>query len=278
MSMRTLVAYVPVLHEGYLRFFNTHSGPKELFIFGPEFIETDRELSRDIRQLDPFLMQKVIEALGIFERVGVLDVAKAKELNRKEQEVILPDEEVSHKLSQTYFPLSKVSFDPIFLRWDKHNALAEKPVVPEERITREEFHRRAMSRAEKESLKSSDNWRRVGGVIARDGELILTAYNKHVPSEHAPYVSGDPRDNFRRGVQIELSSAFHAEVSLIAEAARRGIALEGADMYATVFPCPPCAKAIAHSGIKTLYCGGGYGVLDGEDVLKSAGVNIIFVE
>jgi dCMP deaminase len=49
-------------------------------------------------------------------------------------------------------------------------------------------------------------------------------------------------------------------------------------MYVTVFPCPPCAKAIAHAGIKHLYCGGGYGVLDGEDILKGAGVKIIFVE
>ena len=49
-------------------------------------------------------------------------------------------------------------------------------------------------------------------------------------------------------------------------------------MYVTVFPCPPCAKLIAYSGIKRLYCGGGYAVLDGEEVLKSNGVEIYFVE
>jgi len=276
--MRTLVAYVPVLHEGYLRFFNKHEGPKELFIFGPDFIEHDRELSRDIRQLAPNHMQKALESLGIFERVGVLGLANVKDLNQKEREIILPDEEVSRELAHTHFPDARVSFDPIFLRWDKHNALAEKPVIPEERVTHEEFHRRIMTEAQKAALQSSDNWRQVGGVIVKDGEVILTAFNKHVPSEHAPYISGDPRNNFRRGLHIEISSAFHAEAALIAEAARRGISIEGTSMYATVFPCPPCAKLIAHSGIQTLYCAGGYGVLDGEDILKAKGVNIVFVE
>ncbi len=276
--MRTLVAYVPVLHEGYRRFFETYEGPKELFILGPEFIQADRAMSRDIRQLDAKLMQKAIEALGIFERVSVLTTGDAQQLNEKGREIVLPDEEVSRELARKYFTDADVSFDSIFLRWDKHNALEEKPIVPEERITRDEFHRRVMGEAHTEAEKSSDNWRHVGGAIAKDGVVILLAHNSHLPSEHTPYVNGDPRNNFRRGEYIEISSAFHAEVSLIAEAARRGITLEGADMYVTVFPCPPCAKAIAHSGIKNLYCGGGYGVLDGEDILKGAGVKIIFVE
>jgi len=276
--MRTLVAYVPVLHEGYRRFFEKYEGPKELFIFGSEFIEPDRELSRDIRQLNPELMQKAIEALGIFDRVDVLDIVKANEFNHKEREVILPDELVSRELAQIHFPEAQVSFDPIFLRWDKHNALAEKPIVPDERITRDEFHQRIMSQAQQESLKSSDNWRQVGAAIVKNGEVILTAYNRHVPSEHTPYVHGDPRNNFRRGINIEISSALHAEAGLIAEAARKGISLEGADMYVTVFPCPPCAKMIAYSGIKNFYCGGGYGVLDGEDILKTVGIKTIFVE
>ena len=93
-----------------------------------------------------------------------------------------------------------------------------------------------------------------------------------------PYVNGDPRNNFHKGDHIEISTAIHAEAQMIAEAARKGVSLEGADMYVTVFPCPPCAKLIAFSGIKNLYCGGGYGVLDGEAVLKSKDVKIFFVE
>lgn len=276
--MRTLVAYVPVLHEGYRRFFESQRGEKELYLFGPEVIAEFSWLAKEIRQLEPSLMQKAIEALGIFEKVEVLDIANAEKLNTGERDITLPDEDISRALAEKYFPKAKKEFLSVFLRWDKHNSIKEKPVVPEERITRDEFHRRVMAQAQKESEKSSDIWRHVGGAIVKDGEVVLIGHNEHVPSAHIHYANGDPRNNFHKGDHVEISTSFHSEASLVAEAARRGIALEGADMYATVFPCPPCAKVIAHSGIKTLYCGGGYGVLDGEDILKRAQVKIIFVE
>jgi dCMP deaminase len=276
--MRTFVAYVPVLHEGYRRFFEKYEGPKELFIFGPEITAEFSWLAKEIRQLDPELMRAAIESLGIFDRVSVLDIATAENLNRDDAEVVLPDEDVSRSLAEKYFPRATTTFEPIFLRWDKHNSIQEKPITPEEFITREEFHRTVMDDIKKEAEKSSDNWRHVGAAIVKEGEVILIAHNQHVPSSHTPYVNGDPRNNFHKGDHIEISSAFHAEVSLIAESARRGIALEGADMYVSVFPCPPCAKAIAHSGIKNLYCGGGYAVLDGQDILKGKGIKIWMVE
>lgn len=274
--MRTLVAYVPVLHEGYLRFFNEHQGPKELFLFGSEIIREFPWLSKDIRQVDAEIMKKAIDALQIFERVTVLDVAGARELSTKD--IVVPDEDISRDLAQKYFPDARVTYSSIFLRWDKHSSTAEKPVVADERITRDEFHRRVMGEAEEDAKKSSDIWRHVGAAIVKDGKVILIGHNEHQPSAHTHYLYGDPRNNFHKGDHIEISTSFHAEAALIAEAARRGIALEGADMYATVFPCPPCSKVIAHSGVKNLYCGGGYAVLNGQEVLEAAGVRIIFVE
>lgn len=276
--MRTLVAYVPVLHEGYLRFFEKHPEPKELLLFGPDVIGEFSWLAKEIRQVDPERMRKAIEALGIFDRVLVLDAALLQALGVSANEIVVPDEDISRELVQKFLPNVTVTFDPIFLRWDKHNSVKEKPVLPEERITRDEFHRRVMSDALAEAEKSSDIWRHVGAAIVKDGEVVLLGHNAHVPSPHMPYVHGDPRNNFHKGDHIEISTGFHGEASVIAEAAKRGIALAGADMYTTVFPCPPCAKLIAHSGVKTLYCGGGYGVLDGEDILKGKGVKVIFVE
>ncbi|MDO8517993.1 MAG: deaminase [bacterium] len=276
--MKTLVAYVPVLHEGYRKFFTTYNGPKELYIFGPEITAEFPQLAKEIRQLEPVLMQKAIEALGIFEKVEILNVASARTLNTKEMEVVLPDEDVSRELAQKYFPDAQKIFDPIFLRWDKHNASKERQLMPDAHITKEEFHRSIIKQAEKEAEKSSDIWRHVGAAIVKNGEVVLTAYNKHLPSPHSPYANGDPRSNWSRGEQMELATGFHAEASIIAEAARRGLALDGADMYTTVFPCPPCAKIVAYSGIKNLYCGGGNSILDAEEVLKSKGVKIIFVE
>jgi dCMP deaminase len=76
-------------------------------------------------------------------------------------------------------------------------------------------------------------------------------------------------------VNLELSTAVHAEARLIAEAARDGVATRGAVMYVTDFPCPPCAKLIAGAGVARLYFRTGYAVLDGEDVLRAAGVEVL---
>lgn len=276
--MRTLVAYVPVLHEGYLRFFEKYHEPKELLLFGPDIISEYPWLSKEIRQIHPERMKSAIEALGIFERVRILDKGVLRALAEGVFTIVVPDEDITRELVQKYLPDAEVTYDPIFLRWDKHNSIKEKPVVPEERITRDEFHRRVMGEALVEAEKSSDIWRHVGAAIVKDGNVVLLGHNAHQPSAHEPYIHGDPRNNFHKGDHIEISTGFHGEASVIAEAAKRGISLEGADMYTTVFPCPPCAKLIAHSGVKNLYCGGGYGVLDGEDILKGKEVKVIFVE
>ena len=67
-----------------------------------------------------------------------------------------------------------------------------------------------------------------------------------------------------------------AFASIIAEAARS--VLEGASIYLSVFPCPDCAKLIAHSGIKKVYFSGGHASFDGEVNLRAEKVEIIFVE
>jgi dCMP deaminase len=129
-----------------------------------------------------------------------------------------------------------------------------------------------------EAGKSSDWWRHVASAIVKDGKVLLVAHNHHIPSAQTPYIQGDPRSDFQKGVNLELSTAIHSEASLIAQAAEKGISLRGASVYVTTFPCPPCAKLIAYSGIKKVYYSSGYGVLDGESVLKVKGVEIIFVE
>ena len=76
-------------------------------------------------------------------------------------------------------------------------------------------------------------------------------------------------------MHLELSTAMHAEARLIAAAARSGRSTQVAELYVTDFPCPPCAKLIAAGGITRVYYRTGYAVLDGEDVLGAAGVEIV---
>jgi cytidine deaminase len=49
---------------------------------------------------------------------------------------------------------------------------------------------------------------------------------------------------------IEFGRAVHAEMSAIVDAARRGVAIEGASLYVTTFPCHHCARHIAAAGIR----------------------------
>ena len=162
--------------------------------------------------------------------------------------------------------------------WDKHNSLKAQKIVPDVEISQKEFDKKIIKETQKISEKSSDWWRKIGSIVVKDNLPIIYTYNKHLPNEYAPAFAGDPRSAFHKGIGIEISSAIHGEAAAISEAAKKGIALEGASMYVTTFPCPPCAKLIVQSGIKKLYYGIGYGVLDGLDILKKAGVEIIKVE
>ena len=185
---------------------------------------------------------------------------------------------MTKELSEKYLKKASVFYDPIFLRWDKHKSMEQKPIEADQKISSEEFDKNAIRETLKASERASDWWRRVGAAIVKNKKIIIIAHNRHLPSPHSPYANGDPRNNFHKGVNIELSTAIHAEADLISQAAKKGIPLKGSSMYVSVFPCPPCAKLVARSGISKLYYGGGYGVLDGEDILKASGVEIIYVD
>jgi deoxycytidylate deaminase len=50
----------------------------------------------------------------------------------------------------------------------------------------------------------------------------------------------------------EYGRAVHAEMGVITDAARRGVALFDATMYGTTFPCHNCAKHVVSSGVRRL--------------------------
>jgi len=104
------------------------------------------------------------------------------------------------------------------------------------------------------------------------------AHNEHRPTEYSPYLHGDPRNEFSRGVHIELSTAIHAEAAIVARAARDGITLAGTDLYVSTFPCPGCARLVAEAGVRRVFFAGPYAVLDGDAVLRAAGVELVWVD
>lgn len=273
-----IVAYIPVLHEGYRRLFERHPEAKELFIFGDDVIAEYEHLLKDIRKLDPKLVQRSIEAWKTFENVAILDAHTIMLLQDSNASLIISDDDLSTELVARYFSKNPVVKDTIFLRWDRKASIDPIEVVPDIEISEEMFDREMIAGAFHEAEKSRDWWRSVGAVVVKDGKILFHAHNIYIPSEQIAYDEGDPRSNFKAGQHIESSLALHAEAGIVARAAKEGISLNGADMYCDTFPCPPCAKQLAYSGIKRVYYRRGYSVLDGERILKSQGVQIIFVK
>ncbi|MDO8211197.1 deaminase [Conexibacter sp. CPCC 206217] len=294
-----VVAYVPVLHDGYRRFFEAHARGHRLLLIGPELHRDQRPLAKDVRALDAEHARDAIAAWGICAAVDVLDEAGARALAAQTPapSLVLPDEDVSHRLVERFFERLPVRYDTVFLRWDKTKTvqlLRPRPArVVDEREAATDLvgasasgastsaggaEARALAAAATQAAAHSvDWWRQVGAAIRFAGGELVATHNEHHPHPLSPYAVGDPRSNFYKGVHLELSTAEHAEARLIADAARRGIATDGAVMYVTDFPCPPCAKLIAGAGVARLYYRDGYAVLDGEHVLARAGVEVVRV-
>jgi dCMP deaminase len=276
-SDKVLVCYVPVLHDGYLQLFKKHSDAKKLYLFGWDVIGEFAHLDRDIRRIDPELVKKAVEAWNIFESVEILTKEKIQKLAENKTRLVISDDDLSVELVSKYFKNNPVEKDTIFLRWDKKTSIVEAAVDPDGKVSSHEFDRKMIALCKDEAKKSKDWWRRIGVIVIKDGKIIREEHNKYVPSDQIAYAEGDPRGNFKSGIHLESSLALHAEASIVAWAAKEGVSLKGATIYAETFPCPPCAKQLAYSGISKLYYRTGYKVLDAHRILESQGVEIIFV-
>jgi dCMP deaminase len=273
-----IIAHIPVLHQGYKKLFESHPEAKKLYIIGPELLAEFPYLAKDIRQLAPDLVKTSIESWKCFDEVHILDKEGLMKMTETKPRIVLPNEDMSKTIVEKYLPKIQIEYSPLFLRWDKHNVVLETEVNPDRKISQEDFDKQMIKLADVEGQKSSDIWRRIGSVIVKDGKVIATSYNQAMPEIHTPMYEGDPRNSFHKGVNLELSIFTHSEALAIAQMARKGIAVEGAEIYVTTFPCPPCAKLIANAGFKRMFYANGYGVLDGERILKEGGVEIVKVE
>jgi len=277
--VKQVLLYLPVLHAGYEDFLSRHGDADEILLMGRGFQQAYPSLAKDIRALPP---QRAADYLRLVVPRATIRVIEPPDLPDvlTGDAIVMPDEEITRDLARQ-LDLGEgraVAFDRTFLRWDREWAAAQAPVTFDGEISAAELPRELIGAAEAIAQRSSDWWRQVGAVAARDGQLIGCAWNQHRPSEYAPYFNGDPRDGFARGVRADLSTAIHAEAALIARAARDGTSLAGADLYTTTFPCPACARLVAEAGFRRCYFAGQYSVLDGEQVLRAAGISLIWVD
>lgn len=276
--MKQVLLYLPVVHAGHEGFFARHGDADEVLILGTGFRVLFKSMAKDIRALAPARAARFLRVMLPDVKVRVVEPADLPAALTADT-LVLPDEDVTrtlaaeHKLDQG----RNLVFDKTFLRWDREWSQAVRPADADAMVNVGELPTPLLAKATELATRSSDWWRQVSAIAWRGEEVLGAAWNHHCPTEYAPYLDGDPRDNFSRGVRTDLSTAAHAEASLIARAARDGIPLNGADLYVTTFPCPACARLIAEAGCRRCYFTGPYSVLDGDKLLKSAGVELFWV-
>lgn len=95
-----------------------------------------------------------------------------------------------------------------------------------------------------------DMWTEILSKLEKVGALSAEAMAKK-PSKLADEVLAEETFKEARVSNIlEFGRIVHAEMSAITDAARKGLAVKGATLYCTTFPCHICARHIIASGIK----------------------------
>lgn len=272
--MKILVAYIPVLHSGYEKFFERHRDADVLALFGPQTVSRFDWLRKDLRRLSFERLLQTVRGWGIFKEVDFLEDVPRDKLELADL-IVMPDETECREIAQADFSGLPVSFDPVFLRYDKKRT--EEVRLPSAKNISTPEAIRLMKICLDESVYSPDWWIQVGALLVRDGEIIIAAHNIHKPDDREALFKGDPRSNYTRGINIELTLVEHAERVIIGEAARRGIAIKGCDLYVTHFTCPPCAYQVVHTGIRRLFFRYGYSILEAEENLTAAGIELFQV-
>lgn len=269
-----ILAFVPVLHSGYLDFFRKHTG--DIHIFGEDLINEYVHLLRDIRTVKPGEMSRAL--MTLLEGRGVR-VANLVDFSKwSYSKIIMPEDEVSKDVALRYLKEKKVEYDSVFLRWNKIITFKEHEIPAHRKITREVLHREMIGKAIEEAKKSDDWWRQIATVVVKDGKILYTSFNHHLPNSFHLGANGDPRSNFDAGEHQEIFTSIHSEAEAVAKAAKKGISLQGASVYVTTFPCPNCARLLSIAGIKHVYYSKGYSLLDAEKILDHFGVEVVLVQ
>jgi dCMP deaminase len=142
--------------------------------------------------------------------------------------------------------------------------------------------------AEETALLSHAVKLKVGAVAVRDNRIICTGYNGTGPGEDnccelnllasgMPNIKAEDHDVMKPLWWLKTKdNVTHAEKNLIDFAARKGIALEGAELFVTHSPCMACARSIANVGFTHVYYKTKFSHLEGLAYLEEArGVTVI---
>jgi dCMP deaminase len=108
----------------------------------------------------------------------------------------------------------------------------------------------------------------VGAVIVRDKTILSTGYNGSIRGmPHCSEVGHMMEDN-------HCVATIHAESNAILQAAKNGVAIDGASIYVTASPCWNCFKQIANTGMRRIVFGEFYRDARIFDIAKKLNVEL----
>lgn len=119
---------------------------------------------------------------------------------------------------------------------------------------------------------------RSGCVIARNKQILTTGYvGSPVGLPHCDEVGHQFHTVIHEDghASQHCIRTTHAEQNAICQAAKLGIALDGATLYCKMTPCYVCAKMIINVGIKRVVCEKDYHAADlSKEIFSQAGVEL----
>jgi dCMP deaminase len=122
---------------------------------------------------------------------------------------------------------------------------------------------------------------RSGCVIAKDNQILVTGYvGAPAGLPHCDEVGHQFKKTIHESGEVTTHCVrtVHAEQNAICQAAKRGIAINGATLYCRMTPCRTCAMLIINCGIVRVLCQRRYhDGTDSEEMFRQAGIRLEYV-
>jgi dCMP deaminase len=109
----------------------------------------------------------------------------------------------------------------------------------------------------------------VGAVLVRDRTILSTGYNGSIRGMPHCDEAGHLMENGH------CVATVHAEANALVQAAKNGVAIEGATIYITASPCWPCFKLIANAGIVRIVFGEFYRDVRIFEYAQKVGIELV---
>lgn len=129
--------------------------------------------------------------------------------------------------------------------------------------------------------RATCNRAKIGAVIVKDKNIIATGYNGS-PAGHPHctdvgcliYVSRNPDGE----EEENCFRTIHAEINAVAQAAKHGTAIDGADIYINASPCYHCLKTLVNTGIRRIFYHKPYKIHRIRDLVENSPVSLVQID